>query len=112
MLRPLCPLCSALLDGAQHVVLDGVFHRQAGSRLVFGRQPRISKGSWNHCVLCREPPCASIPSLVPPAPSSTQPFRPAPPCSMSCVRTFNEPADVPWYGSEHVVDAWLHHLAA
>ena len=23
------PLCSALLDGAEHVVLDGVFHRQA-----------------------------------------------------------------------------------
>lgn len=31
--------------------------------------------------------------------------------SMSRVRTFNEPADVPWYGSEGVVDAWLHHLA-
>lgn len=51
------PLCSALLDGAEHVVLDGVFH------------------------------------------------------SMSRIRTFNEPADVPWYGSEAVLDAWLHHLA-
>ena len=29
---------------------------------------------------------------------------------MSRVRTFSEPADVPWYGSEEVVDAWLHHL--
>lgn len=32
-------------------------------------------------------------------------------CSMSRIRTFNEPADVPWYGSEAVLDAWLHHLA-
>lgn len=31
-------------------------------------------------------------------------------CSMSRVRTFNEPATVPWYGSEHVLDAWLHCL--
>lgn len=51
------PLSSALLAGAEQVVLDGVFH------------------------------------------------------SMSRVRTFNEPTDVPWYGSEQVVDAWLHHLA-
>ncbi|KAL4434662.1 hypothetical protein ABPG77_002785 [Micractinium sp. CCAP 211/92] len=50
------PLGSALLEGSDHVVLDGVFH------------------------------------------------------SMSRVRTFNEPAAVPWYGSEQVLDAWLHHL--
>ena len=52
------PLDSALLPGAQHVVLDGVFH------------------------------------------------------SMSRVRTFNEPAEFPWYGSEEVVDTWLAELGS
>lgn len=49
---------SALLDGADHVVLDGVLH------------------------------------------------------SMSRIRTFDERSDDEWYGSDSVVDAWLHHLAA
>jgi hypothetical protein len=50
------PLCSALLDGAEHIVLDGVLH------------------------------------------------------SMSRIRTFDEKSNEEWYGSETVVDTWLHHL--
>lgn len=51
------PLRAALLEGADHVVLDGVLH------------------------------------------------------SMSRIRTFDEPSEEQWYGSERVVDTWLHHLA-
>lgn len=50
------PLGSALLEGSEHVVLDGVLH------------------------------------------------------SMSRVRTFDAPSQDLWYGSDPVVDSWLHHL--
>ncbi|KAI3429352.1 hypothetical protein D9Q98_005447 [Chlorella vulgaris] len=50
------PLRSALLQGADQTVINGVFH------------------------------------------------------SMSRIRTFSEPAEVPWYGSESVLDSWLHHI--
>ena len=31
--------------------------------------------------------------------------------SMSRIRTFDEPSDEEWYGSEGVLDSWLGHLA-
>ena len=30
--------------------------------------------------------------------------------SMSRIRTFEEKAEAEWYGSESVIDTWLHHL--
>ena len=52
------------------------------------------------------------PKCLPSVHQTHTPNLPALRCSMSRVRTFNEPADVPWYGSEAVVDSWLHHLAS
>lgn len=40
------PLRSALLEGAEHVVLDGVFHRQGSGALLL---PGVSQGQLRAC---------------------------------------------------------------